>query len=653
MESNFNSIINRPNNDAQDNIGISIRNQISLEQLFKENRELDFIINKYNKILEEYQKKYGNELFNEIGKQIYEDDEQNEDIFLKKKLLESVPLIREYEKKSLEKDNYINFLLNEKANLEIDNQKIKEENDKLQNELEKLQNDKDELYKALEERRKQKENKNQFNKTFSKPININNKEDNNQEKEMMGSGDNNFNKENMFNTINYKLLNKENIDYKEKIDYEEEKKIIQAKNKDLENRLIDLQRKLKNELGIKEQLERDINSMQDTINRLEIDKKTLQNEVDQYKEDYDSLEKRKKNELDDYMNEIKEIRADLDNYKNKNNLLEEQKSKYEYENAKLKQEKEILKCDRDNLTKIIEDLNMVAKNATEKEKYIDNVINSYKKKTDEINLEKEKLNIKLRMKENQISKLNADYGNSLKEKINSYEILSNITKNKYEDIIKNKEDEIKELKANILTYKIEKDKYLYDYNLMKHEYDDIYQQFQTENSGYIKKYEEVNNELNKVRSEYIGTIKNLEIKNNNLEQDIKIMKAENNQYKNNEKSFEKQIKDLERKENDLRRENLDLKKEKDIYYKKNTTYLEEINSLKANHNLRMDKDKEEYQNRIIYLENVINEQNNKLSLVEGKALDMVKKQQSITEKYKIELQNTISHYENIINGRIP
>ena len=32
---------------------------------------------------------------------------------------------------------------------------------------------------------------------------------------------------------------------------------------------------------------------------------------------------------------------------------------------------------------------------------------------------------------------------------------------------------------------------------------------------------------------------------------------------------------------------------------------------------------------------------------------MVKKQQKMTEKYKKELENTINHYENIINGRIP
>ena len=50
---------------------------------------------------------------------------------------------------------------------------------------------------------------------------------------------------------------------------------------------------------------------------------------------------------------------------------------------------------------------------------------------------------------------------------------------------------------------------------------------------------------------------------------------------------------------------------------------------------------------------MVEKQKKQLSLAEGKALDMIKKQQMLTEKYKKELQNAITHYENIINGKIP
>ena len=655
----MNSVINKPYNNEQDNIGISIRNQISLDQLLKENKELEIILNKYDLILKEYQKKYSSDLFYKLEKELLL-NEQNEDIYLKKKLLENIPLIKEYEKKIIEKDNQIKFLLNEKAHLETDNLKIREENEKLQNELENVQNQNDEIYKALAERTKSKDNQMKYNKTFSNKININN-DKGIQEKEIIEAGDNNINMNSnmeigkMINTMkNFNdILNKEKMENKEKADLEDIINKMKNENGNFKNKLNNLQNTLKQEMDKMAKLENDLNLKEDTINRLEIDNKNFKNEINQYKGDYESLERRARNDIENYTNELKEIRTYLDDYKNKNKRFEEQNSNYKYENARLKQENESLKFDRDNLTKIIEDSNMVVKNAEEKEKYVDNVIKSYKKKEDEIKLEKEKLNMKLKMKENQINKINADYGILIKEKINSYELLNSITKNNYEDIIKNKDNEIKELKTSILSYKIEKDKYLYDYNLIKSEYDKIYQQFQTENDDYIKKYGEVQNKLNTVSSEYIGTINDLKVIKMNLEEENKIMKSENNEYKINEKKYEKKIKYLEKTENELKMENNELKKNIDSYKKQNSSYIEQINRLNATHKIRTEHDKEDYENQIIHLNNVIENQKKQLNSAEGKALDMVKKQQNLTEKYKKELQNTITYYENIINGRIP
>ena len=53
------------------------------------------------------------------------------------------------------------------------------------------------------------------------------------------------------------------------------------------------------------------------------------------------------------------------------------------------------------------------------------------------------------------------------------------------------------MEDNNLTYKSEKDKYLYDYNLIQREYNQLYDKFFTDNDKYIKKYEESRNELNR------------------------------------------------------------------------------------------------------------------------------------------------------------
>ena len=196
------------------------------------------------------------------------------------------------------------------------------------------------------------------------------------------------------------------------------------------------------------------------------------------------------------------------------------------------------------------------------------------------------------MKENHLNKVNADFGNLLKEKLNSYEALNNITKNKYEDIINNKENEIKELKATILTYKIERDKYLNDCNLFKNEYDKIEQKFSTENEIYIKKYEEAQNTLNMKSNDYISKINELKIDKENLQHENKIMKDEIKEYNQKEKSYELKIKNLEKNEDDLKRENYDLKKNGDIYLKQNAAYTKEIERIKQNYRIQMEQEKE-------------------------------------------------------------
>ena len=209
------------------------------------------------------------------------------------------------------------------------------------------------------------------------------------------------------------------------------------------------------------------------------------------------------------------------------------------------------------------------------------------------------------MKENQINKINAEYGNLLKEKLNEYEISNNITKNKYEDIIKNKDNEIRELKASILSYKIEKDKYFSDYNLIQSEYDKIYQQFNIENDGYIKKYEESQNKLNNIENEYIGKINDLTIKNDNYEGELKAIKNEYNKYKLSEKTNEEKIRNLEREGDELKRQNEELRRKSDNLEKQNYAYINERERLKAQHKMRLEKDKEFYENKTIYLENEI------------------------------------------------
>ena len=632
----------------QDKLNVLAGNDnITKEQLLKENENLTHIIKEYNFILNEYQSKYGNEIINQKNELMNKMDIQTDDIHFKKQLLGTFPIFKEYE-------IIISHLLDEKEKLIVDKKSLIQENYNLQSKIEELEKQNDEIYNALEERMKAKGNNMMYNRTFSK--NENPKENNINNKNNINDINNSENDLKLFNTMkeNYNnLLIKEKNEFKEKVDYENEINKLKIENDNMKMQLVNLKNKFKKEFEEMSKLETDINLKKQIIDRYNIDNKSLKGEIEEYKDAYNTLEARKNSEINNLLDELKDIRSKINDYKNNNTLLEEQNSKYKIENAQLNIDIKELKSDRDHLTKIIEDLNLTAQNITEKEKYMDSMIKSYKKKSDDLNLEKDKLYIKIKAKDNKINKMNIEYSNLLKEKINDYEILNNITKNNYEDIINNKENEIKELKANILSYKIEKDKYLYDYNLMKSEYDKLYTLFNTENSNYIKKYEEAQNKLNNISNEYSNAIIDLKMKNENLENENQNMKKEINTFYEDKKVLEQKINNLEKIENELKKMNNDLEIKNNDYLQKNSECVKDMERLHAQYQLKLEKDKDFYENKAINLQNQVEKQKNQLKLMENKAFENLKKQQDLTEKYKKELNNTIKYYENIINGRIP
>ena len=652
-DSNINSIINR--NENADNFSIPYNKQVTIDELLKRNDELNYLLSKYEYILKEYQNKYGNDLYNQVENKLSESDNQNMNFF-NKNILESVSLVKELEIKLQEKDHIIKQLLNEKANIESDNNKLKAENYNLEQLNENLQKNNDEIYNALNERTKKKQN-NIFNKT----LDFNAREKGN---EILGDGEvplnmnsnininkNNISDQNFYNTMkeNYNnFLMKEKKDYQEKYEYEDMIKKYKIENENLRSQVFSLQNKLKEEMEEITKLENDSNLKQISINQLEISVNTLKPQIEEYKNSYESLENRKNKETDNLLNELKEMRAKLEEYKRKNNKLEDDnsRSKNIIENLNLKigelnSELQLLQ----EMNKFNDDALKINKDS----QYLE-ILN--KREIDNLNLEKEKINKKLQMKEEQIRKINAEYSNLFREKINEFENLNAITKNKYEEIIRNKENEIKDIKASILTYKFERDKYLSDCNLYKNEYDKINQTFHTENDYYIKQFEQAKTELNNISSKNNGIINELQIKNNQLENENKRMNDNINSLQNDKKKYEQNIKHLEAENNDLQKENNYLKQNNDKYMREKSSYTKELEKLHSQHKYEREQDKEINQNKIIQLENIVEKQKKQLSTIEGKAWDMVKKQQAITEKYKKELKETINYYEGIINGKV-
>ena len=96
----------------------------------------------------------------------------------------------------------------------------------------------------------------------------------------------------------------------------------------------------------------------------------------------------------------------------------------------------------------------------------------------------------------------------------------------------------------------------------------------------------------------------------NLEHENKMIKEEIKEKNQKEKANELKIKHLEKNEDNLMRENADLKKNSDIYLKQNAAYIKEIERIKQRFQVELEQVKENYDNKVLYLENTIQKQRN-------------------------------------------
>ena len=130
-----------------------------------------------------------------------------------------------------------------------------------------------------------------------------------------------------------------------------------------------------------------------------------------------------------------------------------------------------------------------------------------------------------------------------------------------------------------------------------------------------------------------------------LETDNKKNLAELNSFKQNEKLRDAQFATITKNENNLKKQLNKTKEKLFMYTKDNERLRSEIEFQDDLYESKIKNMKEEYDLKIIRLENVINQQKEQLGLIEGRAFDMLKKQEKLTEKFKKEYFNTINFYE--------
>ena len=426
---------------------------------------------------------------------------------------------------------------------------------------------------------------------------------------------------------------------------------IKKDRDNVSNRLINLENKLKEKIDEYELLMKAQNESKAKISFLETDNKNLKQQISDFQEQMKRMEKRKDSEINELNNYNKNLELQYENLKSKNKITEDTNSKLEIQNSKLKYENGALRSERDRLSTIIEDMRQKLEQNEEERKKVDDLKESYRSKLNEIDLERKSFNSKLELYERKLNEKAEEYKMLIKEQINKYESLDEENKEKYNEEINKKDNEINAIQAKLFEMKIERDKYMENSQTNQQLIDEAEKNYNQKINEYSSLYEKAKIELEtneKSRNEEIQMLKerNLQLENENtsLKNDLAILKHDL-------KDRNKQIEDLENykynTQKDLNRmreykENNDFEKVKikNDNAKLITLYDNKIKNLT-----------EEYENKIYYLEDIKNKQANKLSLMESKALEMIKSQQLLTEKYKKELKNTINYYEGIINNQ--
>jgi len=372
-----------------------------------------------------------------------------------------------------------------------------------------------------------------------------------------------------------------------------------------------------------------LSAIQFECEALKIKNANLKERLQYYQEQYDDLETRKNSEIGAALREAYESRERESSAKVKHLLIEEENQNLKFDFNRIKNENSVLKFDLDHLSKVIEESNFTVKNVIEKEKSLDTIARSHKKKVEEALLEKEKSLVRQKLLEKQIVKLSEENSKLNIEKQMQFDDQLEKFKANFNQILCFKEDEIANLKADIFAARIEKDKYFTEFSILKIDAENFSKIFSEEMGKYIKKYEDAEKnglhreiELMGKNGELVKKLEQSEFLKNNSQKENEIFKNSESERKN---SIEKATRNDEFKTRELGK----CKEKYEIAVKENESLNKEMQKLSINFTHKLEQLKEKHRIEIRILEDSSNYQKSQFEAGQAKAFEMVKKQENV------------------------
>ncbi len=392
------------------------------------------------------------------------------------------------------------------------------------------------------------------------------------------------------------------------------------------------EKKLKENYTLLLESEKKYSSVSNKVDRLEHENALLNSQLEHFKLIYEEMENRKNAEVKCLEGNLTNLKMKYENLKKEN---DESKNKISDLNLKIKQlqtEKDLIKNDNDHLTKIIENSNLTVQTAEEKSKQIDSIVKGYQKQINESNLEKEKLGMKINMQVDQMNKMNEDFNRILNEKNEQFDNAITEVKNKYETILNDKNEEMNLLKGDFITMKIERDKYVTEYNILKNEIEKMSSTFREENEKNMKRNKENEDNTMRIQNHFQDKIRLITERNDFLEKENQTLTKQLNELKEQEKKRNDLYGRLTKNESELNEEIAKMRNTAANYEKENVELKKKINKLE----IKYKEFEDSSMIRIKALSSTLNNRNDIYNNIEKKVYEIMIEQEGITTKMKNE-----------------
>ena len=392
------------------------------------------------------------------------------------------------------------------------------------------------------------------------------------------------------------------------------------------------EKKLKENYTLLLESEKKYSSVANKVDRLEHENALLNSQLEHFKLIYEEMENRKNAEVKCLEGNLTNLKMKYENIKKEN---DESKNKISDLNLKIKQlqtEKDLMKNDNDHLTKIIENSNLTVQTAEEKSKQMDSIVKGYQKQINESNLEKEKLGMKINMQVDQMNKMNDDINRILNEKNEQFDNALTEVKNKFETILSDKNEEMNLLKGDYITMKIERDKYVTEYTILKNEIEKMSSTFREENEKNMKRNKENEDNTMRIQNHFQDKIRLITERNDFLEKENQTLTKQLNELKEQEKKRNDLYGRLTKNESELNEEIAKMKNTAANYEKENLELKKKINKLEIKYKELEDSS----MIRIKALGSTLNNRNDIYNNIEKKVYEIMIEQEGITTKMKNE-----------------